>query len=317
MGKLPNTLMRPALSNAKGFNESWSIVRLNELILKEMGLVWDSPEPAGKIIFSKSFQGKFYPKCKACLKDSFPDLENESFDLVLKDPRFCRTFPVWAKVLQDLEVKCKVIIPLRSPLDACLSLVKRDDISPEFAVLIWYWHLVEGLIHTQAMDVKFIFYEELLKNPRRHMDSMLGITLSKDAASFVDPKLDHSSRSQISKIISPELEPFNTAILLFEKLRSLSFPDDNLISELRGRYFFDLIVKDFAERKNASREKGMISEISRLNGLPKKEIRKRFLGPGKMSSSQSGNANDDMQTSQLDDRNGVSKTLQFMRNLIT
>jgi len=269
--------MRPALSNAKGFNESWSIVHFNESIFSEIGITWDSVEPTGKQIFSESFKKRFYSKCRDCFSENFPEISQDDVaSIVLKDPRFCRTFPVWKKTLHDLQYEIKVVIPLRSPIDVMHSLMKRDEIDSASAVLIWYWHIVEILIHTEGMAVSLVSYDQLLDNPSEHMHMSLGIEISDRAASIIDKKLNHSKASQAPNATFLEDEPFHASMMLYENLLNSSSPDSQVISGVKSSYFFNHVLKANLEKKSTSLHKRLIREISILNGLPVRENEKRF-----------------------------------------
>jgi len=269
--------MRPALSNAKGFNESWSIVHFNESIYREIGLTWDSVEPTGKQILKESFKKRFYSNCLDCLRENFPEsAKNEPESIVLKDPRFCRTFPIWKKALLDLRYEIKVVIPLRSPVDVMHSLMKRDDIDSASAVLIWYWHIVEILVHTEGMDVSFIFYDQLLDNPLEHMRMSLNIEISDSVASIIDKKLNHSKNSESPTQTFLEDEPYHSSILLYKKLLNTFSPDSQMVLAVKSGYFFNHVLKSNIERKNAALHNRLIREISLLNGLPERENTKRF-----------------------------------------
>jgi hypothetical protein len=277
VGVLPTDLMRPALSNAKGFNESWSIVHFNESIFREIGLTWDSIEPTGKQILKESFKKRFYSNCLDCLRANFPEsAKNESESIVLKDPRFCRTFPIWKKALLDLRYEIKVVIPLRSPVDVMHSLMKRDEIDSASAVLIWYWHIVEILIHTEGMDISFIFYDQLLDNPPEHMRMSLNIEISDSVASIIDRKLNHSKNSESPTQTFLEDEPFHASMMLYENLLNSSSPDSQMVLAVKSSYFFNHVLKSNIERKSTALHKRLIREISILNGLPVRENEKRF-----------------------------------------
>ncbi len=277
VGILPITLMRPALSNSKGFNESWSIVRFNESIFSEIGLTWDSVEPTGKQIFKESFQKRFHSDCLHCLRENFPESINEKSEaIVLKDPRFCRTFPIWKKALIDLQYKVKIVIPLRSPIDVMYSLMKRDGISSVSAVLIWYWHIVEILVHTEGMEVSFVSYDRLLDKPREHMQISLGIQINDDVESMVDKKLNHSKTNNVSDQIFIDDEPFHSSVLLYENLLNSPVPDTQSVAAIKRNYFFQHVLKTNIERKSSVLQNRLIKEISILNGLPERENKKRF-----------------------------------------
>ena len=268
VGGLPKNLMRPALSNQKGFQESWSIVNLNDLILGDIGLRWDSPEPTNSEINIPSFKEKFKGLCERCILDCFNDLNQ---NLILKDPRFCKTFSVWKSVIQNMGYKIKVIIPVRNPLDVIKSLIKRDRLTPEHACLIWYWNILEAIVHTRGMYARFIFYNEVLNDAQRHFNEVLGIQISPETAKTIDLNLNHAN--EFSFDANLESEPFITSFQLFERILNCTSPDEELIDDLESRYFFSLSQKFFYNSKNKSKERYLLKTIKKLTGRNTKENR--------------------------------------------
>jgi hypothetical protein len=268
VGVLPNNLMRPALSNQKGFQESWSVVNVNELILKEMGLKWDSPEPTNSEINKSSFKDKFKEDCKKCISSCFKDLNK---NLVLKDPRFCKTFPVWRSVVKSMGFKMKIIIPVRKPLDVMKSLIKRDSFTPEHACLIWYWNILEAIVHTRGTNSKFIFYDELLNHSQQHFYEVLGIEISSETAKKIDCNLNHAREFVFD--LNLNVEPFNSANALYERILKNTTPPQDLIDDLESKYFFSLSQKFFYNTKNKSKERYLLKLIKELNGVKVRESR--------------------------------------------
>ena len=267
-GELPNNLMRPALSNQKGFQESWSVVNINDLILNEMGLKWDSPEPTNSEINKSSFKDKFKEVCEKCISDCFKDLNK---NLVLKDPRFCKTFPVWRSVIQNMGFKIKIIIPVRKPLEVIKSLIKRDRFTPEHACLVWYWNMLEAIVHTRDIDSKFIFYHELLTNSKQHFSEVLGIEISSEVAKTIDPSLNHSSEFVFD--VNSKCEPFNSSNVLYERILKKTTPTSDLIDDLERRYYFSLSQKFFYNIKNKSKERYLLKIIKEQSGVKDRENR--------------------------------------------
>ena len=268
VGELPNNLMRPALSNQKGFQESWSIVNINDVILGEMGLKWDSPEPTNSEINKQSFVDKFKDICEKCISSCFKDLNK---NIVLKDPRFCKTFPIWKSVVEKMGFQVKIIIPVRNPSEVIKSLIKRDGFTPEHACLIWYWHMTEAIIHSRGIDSKFIFYDRLLKNPQKYFNQILGIKISDESVKKIDSSLNHASEFDFN--INFITEPFNTSNLLYERILKNNSPNLDLIEDLESRYFFSLSQKFFYNIKNKTKERYLIKLIKELSGVKVQKIR--------------------------------------------
>ena len=154
-------------------------------------------------------------KLKEIILDQFPTEEV----FFIKDPRICILFPIYEKVLEDLNIDIKVIIPYRHPIEVARSLEARDEFSMEKGYLIWVTYFLFAEYYSRKFSRVFVKYDDLLEAPVTKLYGIfdclgLCITINKSKASeikrFADLGLKHNQVSSIklpilvSKIYSKE-----------------------------------------------------------------------------------------------------------------
>ncbi|RKY40394.1 MAG: hypothetical protein DRP85_08635, partial [Candidatus Makaraimicrobium thalassicum] len=85
--------------NPKGYFEHRELVRLNKLIIKDAGL--EEYALIAQPIYHTRYEGEML----SWFNKTFQGREK----VVLKDPRFCFTFPVWSKVLSEHSLFCVTV----------------------------------------------------------------------------------------------------------------------------------------------------------------------------------------------------------------
>lgn len=260
-GNLPSNLLRPSLSNIKGFNESWHWVQTNDLILKRVGLAWDSVVPTNKCIESKSFIETQKKNVINAILSGFPQHQRLEGPLIIKDPRICRTFPVWERALTELDSNIKIFLPVRHPFEVIQSLVLRDGFNPKKACYIWIWNLIEALVFTQKHNPVIIIYDKLILNPKNYLEDVLGTTMPSTINKKIDSKLNHNKSAK--NLYPYEEEPFRTAIDLFNQIYSLRTPSSNLVVFCEKIRYHSQFVGDFEKRIFNRKIKGLFNNRSR------------------------------------------------------
>ena len=226
-GTLPTNLLRPSLTNTRGFNESWHWISANEEILKKMNLTWDSPLPSSPIIESNSFIEKNTDLVIQSLKSGFEKNLGSSCQLIIKDPRICRTFPIWESAVCEMKFSYNVFLPVRHPFEVISSLGKRDGMKPIHGCYIWLWNVIESLIFTSHLSPKFVIYKYVLENPSSYLPNILDCKLPSKSIIKIDKSLNHNQDSK--NIFSKKEEPFMLAHRLYKKIILLKKPDQELI----------------------------------------------------------------------------------------
>jgi hypothetical protein len=259
-GKLPSGLMRPALTNRNGFNESWLVVDVNESILKSCDIPWDYPEPTPRCIEKDSFKERFIPAVQTSFSEAFGSENPLTGAMILKDPRMCRTFPIWENFLTRIGLSPTVVIPVRNPFDVIRSLETRDGMEPSHACFVWIWHIVEAVLWSNHLLPRFVLFEGLLENPALCLKNALGLEIPSRAHEVVRPDLNHGSSS--FDRYPQDAEPFRTAIELYRKISMLNEPDAELLDEVRRLREFAIEQNRYKERRFRRREKRLIADLS-------------------------------------------------------
>ena len=89
---LGENLMAPRKDNPKGFWENEEIVRHNEELMAASSVRWDSLELDLSPVLKKGLAKKSQAAALRILKHEF-----SANQIVIKDPRICRLYPVWQK----------------------------------------------------------------------------------------------------------------------------------------------------------------------------------------------------------------------------
>jgi hypothetical protein len=248
---LGSELMQSNFANEKGYFENNIIYNINENLLFQINSSWDD-------VFydeSKLENIKEFNELKKTIQ-----MEFEYANLfAIKDPRIAYLFPIYKKVLEELEIKIKIIFPYRNPIEVTNSLKKRNNMSLEKGMLLWAYHFLLAEKFTRTYKRVFLSFDELIENPEKTINkisSSLSLSFEekfkinqKEIEHFLEPKLKHHNISpdnlseNIPKIIKDILslkEQFNNSVLHkeFDKLRNdffgykKLFYNEDLISEI-------------------------------------------------------------------------------------
>ncbi len=192
---LPSDVTGKSDSNITGHWESASIVALNDAILHELGLGWDSWYELKLEALAIDKKQQFIDGFEDNIKAIFADQQ----DFILKDPRLCRTAPLLLRALHNLEIEPKIIIPLRNPLEVADSLQARNHFAKAKSALIWLTYVVEAEAASRDYKRAFLFYEDLLQKPVATLNDVLN-TLGLSPAAAMD-----DVESELTRFLKPKL----------------------------------------------------------------------------------------------------------------
>ena len=108
--------------NEKGFWEDKEGVELNDEILSFQKSIWYGVNDLDIESMDSLFKKKIKSKIKKFLKKKFKETDVFGF----KDPRTCRTLPLWQEVLEEMGVEGSYLLISRNPLEVAASLERRD-----------------------------------------------------------------------------------------------------------------------------------------------------------------------------------------------
>ncbi len=212
MGK---QLMPPADENPKGFFENENITFYNDFTLFPfLESSWDNLEPLDIEKKLSNIPQDMIDKASEIIEESYKELDIFG----IKDPRMCVLIPFWEKILRDLNIEIKHILPYRNPLEVANSLKVRNSFSIEKGLLLWAKYVLYAEYYSRDFKRVFISYDNLLDNAYRTirqiekaLDIYFPITFetSKDTINeFLEKSLKHhdfelpDSKDDLSEFIA-------------------------------------------------------------------------------------------------------------------
>ncbi|MEK7253430.1 MAG: glycosyltransferase, partial [Bacteroidota bacterium] len=244
-------MLEPAFDNEKGFFENRQVFQINEGILAELGLRWDSPFdlPGGWVSEARLRKHK-----QAIANFLTSELMNRPA-LYVKDPRLCFLMPLWLEVLKELEVESASIVIVRHPAEVFHSLRRRNNLDKNKALSLWLNHLLQAEKNSRNTPRRLLFYNDLLEKPVATVEQVLRdfqlLPPEKDwqnrrtaIQDFIDKKLKHHDAARNSDGME-RLPYFPTLLDLMEKLAGAP-NDPAVLAELdRQRELFDFNLRFF------------------------------------------------------------------------
>ncbi|MCF6172211.1 MAG: sulfotransferase domain-containing protein [Campylobacteraceae bacterium] len=194
---LGSELMGATFANEQGYFENNHLFRLNEKLLSQIASSWDDT---------------FYNESKVeNMKetDELKETIQKEFEFAnvfaIKDPRLIFLFPVYKKILEELNIEVKIILPYRNPIEVANSLNKRDDMSLEKGMLLWVYHFLLAEKQSREHQRVFVGFDELLDDTQsviNHISNKLDLKFitkykkqKKQIAEFLEPSLKHHNIS--------------------------------------------------------------------------------------------------------------------------
>ncbi|MDP5292272.1 hypothetical protein Q9290_08225 [Oceanimonas sp. CHS3-5] len=190
---LPQDLWPAQEDNPKGFFEGQKVVDINTRVIAANGSNYD--DTRFNITISEESIVQHLDEAKNFIQEEF----SYSKCFALKDPRMCITFPFWERVLLELGITIKVVIPYRNPFEVSRSLKKRNNFSTEKSLLLWAKHLLLAEKYSRIYPRYFISFNSLMANTADILPELahfVEVELSKNTIAtvkeqFLDPTLKH------------------------------------------------------------------------------------------------------------------------------
>ena len=190
-----DTLLPSNDGNPSGYWEDEIYVACNDEILAEAGRHWRDPRPieAGSLSETTSLLANRRMIAKRLAKQL-----KQYGKLVVKDPRLCRTLPIWLEAVNDLKLASRKIeagfIFVGRNADATIqSLVRRDGESADRAALLWLAYNFDAARHLKDQNTALLNYEDFVKAPFKTAERALhtlGWANDAKAAMKVRPDVD-------------------------------------------------------------------------------------------------------------------------------
>ncbi|BBK30343.1 hypothetical protein STHU_09770 [Allostella humosa] len=201
---LPHDAAPAGPDNVEGYWEPLGLVALNDRLLAVADSAWLDPRPLDLSRVPDATGREIARLVGGALRASFADAPL----FVLKDPRICRMMPFYRPVLAAKGAAAKVVLALREPPDVAASLLERNQLSPDFAGLLWARHLVDAERDSRDLPRIVVAYGELLEDwhgPAGRLARLLGRAPAAGdppAGDLVRPALRHH-RAGSYAIFSP------------------------------------------------------------------------------------------------------------------
>lgn len=222
-GAPPKHLMPAATDNPKGFWESSAIADFNDRLLGLESSNWHDWRAIGGTEIKRS--PNLMAEGVALLNEEFGEAET----IVLKDPRICRLFPFWRRLLEEAGYAIAVISPVRPPWEVAASLASRNDMSHLNAYRLWMRHVLDAERASRGLQRSFILWPAFLNDWRRDLSvlvqsSGLKLDLSEANAARIDAHLTSELHRQ-SAVAPAPAQVLRTYRLLAETAKHGDHPD--------------------------------------------------------------------------------------------
>ena len=134
-----------------------------------------------------------------------PEIAKEYKGKVVKETRFCLTFPAWKAYGTDIN---KVLINIREPIQVANSLKKRNHIPVRIGLKLWYEHNSRILKYTENVPRMILNYNDLLDSERSFSElkralifmeiDIPDIKITTILKTFVKPSMNHNIASNFN-----------------------------------------------------------------------------------------------------------------------
>jgi hypothetical protein len=159
---LPEHLIPSNPRNPLGFFESERIYPLHDQLLEEAGTSWDDVSPLPLDWIDSPSAAAWVKRIAEIVREEFGSSEL----FVVKDPRLCRLVPLWLRVLEQLEVEPRFVIPIRDPLECAASLAESSEVPTARGLLLWLQYFLAAEHDTRDHVRSFVTYTDLLSDWR-------------------------------------------------------------------------------------------------------------------------------------------------------
>jgi hypothetical protein len=200
--------------NPTGYWENRITLDLNERLLAELGLSWESISLIEDAQWQRPEVQALSTEAAAYLQSCFMHHSLWGF----KDPRTIRLLPFWRAVFHRLGVDDRYVVAIRNPLGVATSLLKRQGMAPATSHMLSLVYVVPYLNEIAQKAFVVTDYDLFVADPRGQLARM-GRALKIPAAEmdsaeiehfatrFVDPGLRHGYFSQHDFDTIPVISP--------------------------------------------------------------------------------------------------------------
>ncbi|MBZ0111559.1 MAG: hypothetical protein K8J08_03790, partial [Thermoanaerobaculia bacterium] len=207
-GNFPSDLLPPVEGvNPTGYWEPTRAVGINDQLLERLGLSWSDPSPMPDSWMDRSKTGKTMSLASDFFREEF---EGRNF-LILKDPRICRTLPLWNAALGSVPAEPRFAVTLRHPFESANSLARVFQGLPwELGLWLWLRYMLDAEKSSRGQRRCWVPYDELLNDTNSVIDRLelqLGLeresSAEQEATQFLRHDLRHEHWNNHARESSP------------------------------------------------------------------------------------------------------------------
>ena len=186
--------------NPTGYWEPQQIRAFHNNLLEGAQSSWEDPL-LPVLPWQPQHLGPALADLEQALADDFPAADPQAVALI-KDPRQCRLLPLWTALFEQRPFQVAVVLAVRQPEAVAASLVNRDQLPLDRALLLWLSHTLEAERATRHLPRLVLSYEQLLQDPAaavQRCQQLAGLPITTPSAEllgeWIRPNLNHHQRS--------------------------------------------------------------------------------------------------------------------------
>jgi hypothetical protein len=196
----PHNLDARDAHNPTGYWEPQQIRSFHNSLLEGAQSSWEDPLLPVLPWHPKNLMASLADLEQALAAD-FPTTDPQAVALI-KDPRQCRLLPLWTALFEHHPFQVSVVLAVRPPEAVAASLMKRDQLPLDRALLLWLSHTLEAERATRQLPRLVMSYEQLLQDPAaavQRCQQLAGLPITTPSAEllgeWIRPGLNHHQRS--------------------------------------------------------------------------------------------------------------------------
>ena len=131
----------------------------------------------------------------------FPTFDPHAAVQLIKDPRQCRLLPLWSALFEKRPFQVSVVLVVRQPEEVAASLLSRDQLPLDRALLLWLSHMLEAERATRQLPRLVLSYAQLLEDPTevvQRCQQLAGLPMAAPSVEllgqWIRPDLNHFQR---------------------------------------------------------------------------------------------------------------------------
>lgn len=159
----PQNLLGGDAHNQTGYWEPLQIRAFHNSLLEGVQSSWEDPLLPVLPWQPQNIEAAL-ANLEQALADDFPAPDPQAVALI-KDPRQCRLLPLWTALFEQRPYRVAVVLAVRQPEAVAASLVSRDQLPLDRALLLWLSHTLEAERATRQLPRLVVSYEQLLQDP--------------------------------------------------------------------------------------------------------------------------------------------------------